>query len=109
MGSPILRAAMSSGVTWDDPSEDLMFILLSDVEEGAEQFIVVNRLDSEQEYAQVTLSEDSTFLMEYRDGSADRHFAGQSTDKRVVHAAMTGWAFRLPGWQDLLEWHPVDF
>jgi len=86
-----------------------MFILLSDVEEGAEQFILVKRLSSEQNYAQVTLAEDSSFLMEYRDGSADRHFAGQSTDKRVVHAAMTGWAFELPRWQELLDWRPIGF
>ena len=107
MDNPILRATMSSGATWDDPSEDLLFILLSDIEEGAEEYVVVHRLGSEQTYAQATVLGDSTFLIEYRDGSADRHFAAESSDKRVVHAAMTGWAFQLPGWQDLLEWRPA--
>jgi len=31
---PVLRAIMESGDTWDDPSEDLLFILLEDIRDS---------------------------------------------------------------------------
>ncbi len=108
MSEPILTATMSSGSTWNDPSEDLLFELLNDIEAGREEFMVVNRPGHRETYAQVVLLGDGGFLMEYRAGSAERHFAATSTDKRTIHAALTGWAFDLQGWTALLDWRPAD-
>lgn len=98
---------MSSGVSWDDPSEDLLFDLLTDMESGREQFMVVERLGIPETYAQAVMLEDGNFLMEYRAGSADQHFAATSNDKRVIHSALTGWAFELDGWSESLDWQPA--
>jgi hypothetical protein len=108
MAEPILTATVSSGATWNDPSEDLLFELLSDIEAGREDFVVVDRRGHHETYAQVVLEQDGSFLMEYRAGSAQQHFAATSTDKRAIHAALTGWAFELQGWTDLLAWRPAD-
>ncbi len=99
---------MSSGTAWDDPSEDVLFELLSDIEAGRESFIIVKRLGMEETYAQALRLEDGSFLMEYRAGSAEHHFAATSMDKRRIHAAITGWAYELEGWSVLLEWQSVD-
>lgn len=107
MAEPILRAKMSSGVTWDDPSEDMLFELLTDIEAGREQFMVVERLGLPETYAQAVLLDDGRFLMEYRAGSSDQHFEATSSDKPAVHAAMTGWAYQLEGWSALLDWQPA--
>ena len=93
MSEPILRASMASGVAWDDPSEDMLFELLSDIEAGREQFMVVEQLGLSESYAQAILLEDGSWLMEYRAGSAEQHFVATSEDKRRIHAAMTGWAY----------------
>ena len=107
MSEPILRAKMSSGVSWDDPSEDMLFELLTDIEAGREQFMVVERLGMQETYAQVVLLDERSFLMEYRDGSPDQHFAATSSDKRTIHSALAGWAFQLEGWSRLLDWEPA--
>ena len=99
---------MSSGATWDDPSEDMLFELLSDVEAGRERFIVVHRLGSQETYVQAVLLEGGGFLLEYREGSADQHFAATSRDKRRIHAAMMGWAYQLEGWRARLDWQPAE-
>jgi len=108
MHKPILRARMSSGAIWDDPSEDLLFDLLTDIEAGREEFMIVERLGLKETYAQALLSEEGVFLMEYREGSADRHFAATSRDKQRIHAAMTGWAYQLESWSVQLDWQPAD-
>lgn len=106
---PILRATTDQGHVWDDPSEDLLFELLGDVEEGVEQFFIVERLadQSGEIYAQVILSEGGGWLIERRDGAADRHFAATMPDKRAVHVVLTGWAFELPGWESKAPWAQV--
>ena len=108
MSEPILTATVSSGAIWNDPSEDLLFELLSDIEAGREEFMVVDRCGHQGTYAQAVLLDDGSFLLEYRAGSADSHFAATSRDKRTIHAAMTGWAFELEGWTALLDWRPAD-
>lgn len=107
---PILRALMQSGETWDDPSEDLLFELMSDIDAGAEQFMIVERLadTSTNTYAQTCVTDDGRFQVEYRDGGSQRHFQAFTPELRVAHAAITGWAFGLPGWRDTLSWERLD-
>ena len=106
---PILRADMSSGETWDDPSEDLLLELLVDVERGDETFVVVRRLSdqSDQTYSQVIRSPDGSWLLERRDGSPDEHYQLSLADMRDAHEALTAWAFELDGWQTIGPWEHV--
>jgi hypothetical protein len=64
---PVLRAIMESGETWDDPSEDLLFILLEDIRDKHELFVIVERVRdaSGQTYMQVIRNEESTYTLEY--------------------------------------------
>jgi hypothetical protein len=81
---------MSSGETWDDPSEDLLLELLMDGERGDETFVVVGRLSdqSDQTYAQVIRNPDGSWLLERRDGSPDEHYQLSFADMRDAHAAL---------------------
>ena len=51
---------MESGTTWEDPSENLLFELLADIERGDEQLLIIERLadPSGQTYVQVIQSRD---------------------------------------------------
>lgn len=100
---------MQSGQIWDDPSEDLLFELLSDMERGEEQFLVVDRLTDAtgQTFTQVARTDAAGYQVEYREGGEDRHFQAYAEDKRLVHSVITCWAFELPGWRDALPWVPL--
>ena len=57
---PILRAIPEMGQSWDDPSEDLLFMLLEDIESGQGAFLIVERTTdpSGQTYAQALRRDD---------------------------------------------------
>jgi hypothetical protein len=52
---PEIRALTETGAVWGDPSEDLLFELLTDVDHGEGTWVIVERLaDSQQQtYGQV--------------------------------------------------------
>jgi hypothetical protein len=108
---PILRATTEQGQVWEDPSEDLLFDLMSEVKDGTEQFLIVERLSdpSGQTYAQVIIDEGGGWLVERREGAADRHFSASLPEMRAAHEVLTGWAFELPGLESKATWEKVTF
>ncbi|MFG1842819.1 hypothetical protein ACGFH8_30835 [Micromonospora sp. NPDC049175] len=111
MTAALLRVTMESGQIWHDPSEDLLFELLSDMERGEEMFLVVERLTDAtgQTFAQVARTEANGYQVEYREGGEDSHFQAFTEDKRLVHSVLTAWAFELAGWRAALPWVPLRF
>ena len=114
---------MQSDATWHDPSEDLFFELLSDIERGDETFMVVERLDQESgdHYLQTILDAEGNWIIEYRSGGAETHRAATigSTfdDKRLVHQVVVNWAYGFNpagspvedrDWQTLVAWGPLE-
>lgn len=110
MALPLLRVKTESGETWDDPSEDLLFELLSDMERGEEQFLIVDCLADAtgQTFVQVARTGAGAYQVEYREGGEDRHLQAFTEDKRLVHSVITCWAFELPDWRDALPWAPLQ-
>lgn len=108
---PMLRAMTESGESWNDPSEDALFMFLEDVERGEEKFLIVERLadSTGQTYIQSARNDDGSYVVEYRDGSADQHFSTSVADVRAAHALITSWAFAEPHWRDSFEWSRISF
>ena len=100
---------MESGDKWDDPSEDLLFILLEDIRDKHELFMIVERVRdaSGQTFIQAIRTEDAQYRLEYRDGSADRHFFAITADMREAHDILTKWSFELPGWDTAIKWQSL--
>ncbi|MEU4392913.1 hypothetical protein [Kribbella sp. NPDC023855] len=107
--SPVLRAITEDGGRWDDPSEDLLFDLLLDIENGSGSFLIVERTSDphKQTYAQAARRDDGSYVVEHREGSAERHYGTEVADMRTAHKLLTGWAFDLPAWDDEVQWTPV--
>ena len=107
---PVLKATAESGDVMHDPSEDALFMMFEDIEAGEGTFLIVDSLQdaSSQTYAQTSRNDDGTYVVEYREGGPDRHFATVAPDMRSAHALVTGWAFGLPGWGDSATWRPVS-
>ncbi|WP_273652770.1 hypothetical protein [Cellulomonas fimi] len=105
----VLRARVEDGTTYDDPSEDALFLLFEDIESGDGTWLVVENLTdrSHQTYAQCARQDDGSYEVEHRAGSADRHFTTTVLDFRAAHEVVTAWAFDLPGWQDL-PWERLE-
>jgi DNA-binding IclR family transcriptional regulator len=102
---------MESGAIWDDPSEDLLFELLSDIERGDESFIVVEQLHDHtgQTYAQAIRDAQSRWIVERREGSSASHFGTTFEKMREAHAVLTAWAHQLPNVLDRASWERIPF
>lgn len=88
MVEPILRATDASGETYDDPSEDALFMLMEDLRSVGSS-LRVERLDPEHhgEWATVALKESG--LYEF---ASSGHIEYVSSLPEI-HEFLTGWAF----------------
>lgn len=73
----------------------------------SDPWIVLER-DSEV-YVQTFRQEDGTFLLEHRDGNADRHFRTTASDGHEVLTRMWSWAQEEPSWDASADWESVQF
>lgn len=108
MTAPVLRAINEAGDSYDDPSEDLLYDLLAELD-ADNRYVIVEQLDApnDQYYVQALRTEDGPWVVEYRQGDLHSHRTAESTDMRTVHRILTGWAFRLPSWSDGVQWRPL--
>ncbi|MEV6282623.1 hypothetical protein [Kribbella sp. NPDC051770] len=105
-----LRVTSENGATYDDPSEDLLFELLAEVERGESEFLIVERTTdpSGQTYIQTVRNPDGTYLVERREGDPSRHFGTTAADHRSAHQLLTDWSFEL--FRDTHHtWTKLDF
>lgn len=107
MDEPVLRAKQDTGDVYEDPSEDLLYMLLEDIESGDAAWMIVERLSdrSGQTFFQAA-AEGEGFTVERRAGGPDTHVAATVADLDAAHALATAWAFELPG-LDAVTWVPV--
>lgn len=108
--TPVLAVQMESGKTWEDPSEDFLYMLFEEVEEGESTWLIIERLTDStgQTYFQSAKDGDG-YVVEYRDGGPLRHFGAHVPDFRAAHGIASTWAFGLPGLTEAAEWQRVDF
>ncbi|MFI8849733.1 hypothetical protein [Streptomyces sp. 891-h] len=112
MATPELRAIEWDGTRWDDPSEDKLYDLLADMNLRF-RFVIVERPRRQplgQHYMQVHLNDDFSYQVEYREGSAERHFQAHVPAQppiigcEPVARVLQAWAFDRPGWREALPW-----
>ncbi|MEU3369075.1 hypothetical protein ABZ734_01050 [Streptomyces sp. NPDC006660] len=74
------------------------------------RFLVVQLIpDLPDVFVQVWHEAGGEYTLEYRDGSADRHFRTLLDTAEPVIAAMTGWARRTADWNAGMHWERLDF
>lgn len=107
--APNLRVTNESGETWDDPTEDLLFMLLEDIEAGEGTFLILERLSdaSGDTYVQAQKQGGGHYLVERREGAPEEHWATVVADMRATHRLVTGWAFGLDDWSAHVSWTKV--
>ncbi|MFB7548916.1 hypothetical protein [Streptomyces sp. NPDC056154] len=118
MVKPVLRVVEAGGRTVDDPTEEVLGDLLSEMN-LRHRFVILERLDLEpvdQHYIQVYLNDDYSYQVEYREGSADKHYQAYVPRLHEVFGpeasiakVMTDWAHDRQGWREVLPWVPKPF
>ncbi|WP_076681155.1 hypothetical protein [Microbacterium sp. RU33B] len=106
-----LRATTDAGESYEDPSEDVLFEIVHDVEVGNSEWVIVERVAdaSRQTYIQTIRNRDGSYAVEYREGDPKDHFVAQAESFRDAHALLAGWAFDTPGWAEGREWSRLTF
>lgn len=105
MGGWALRAETAYGRSYDAPDKALLLRLLGALGPG-NQFLVIDRVDAPGPgyYMQIYREVDGTYVVEYREGSAERHFETVVSDLPSAVAVLTGWAAADPAWHEGREW-----
>lgn len=101
----VVLAVAPGGRRWEDPSEDLLFILLEDLAGGGRGPLRIERLDAAEPEVLEVFAEQGSFRVRRQKG--DRVAVAVSGSLHEVHAACTRWAYHLdsetaerarPGW-----------
>jgi hypothetical protein len=96
-----LRAVDVSGEAYDDPSEDLLFMLFEDLDDPGDDF-TVEKVEAGQPHELVRVQLNERRSYEINGPGPDEKTA--SPFMRNVHEALTRWAFDLPDWREPLGW-----
>ena len=87
----------------------LAALLRSLTTQSEDAFLILERPDDPDHYAQVNVEEESDFHVEYRDGGPDRHYAAITDDADVAAHVLVGWVDRIDGWDRQLQWERLRF
>ena len=85
----ILSATNEAGETYDDPSEDMLFMLLEELGPG-NSFLIVDRLEPERagHFVQTVIGPDGApWVVEYREGAQESH-RSTSVDSMLAVGAL---------------------
>lgn len=107
---PTVHAKASSGVAYPGETGAVVRELLDAVAEGREDFFVLEkpRASSPQQYAQAARAVEGGYAVEYRDGSASRHFRAVTDELDAAHSVLLGWATDRPQWSARLPFRQLS-
>lgn len=114
MPTPVLRLITAAGESHDEPSWETVADALSEMNTRY-RFVILERLDREpadQHYMQVYMNDDHSCQVEYREGSADRHYqahvpAPPEVERyQAIATLMNDWGHDRPGWRTAVDWEP---
>ena len=76
---------------------------------SGDRFVIVERMPVVAEvYVQTWHEGGGPYVVEFRDGGADRHFRAEVTDPERVVAVLVDWAREGERWRTDLDWQPYE-
>lgn len=95
MGADYYIADTENGDHIDDPSEDSLFMLLTDLNTADNTFVTINPADQKAIwYASVSLLDDGAYEVECRDALRREHELSVQTDRSQIAHDLTIWLAR---------------
>ncbi|MFE1827983.1 DUF6891 domain-containing protein [Streptomyces yangpuensis] len=105
-----IRIHTERGESYDRPALGTLSDVVARIGADGDGFVVVERIVAEPEiYIQVLRDGGGDYQLEYRDGSADRHFQAYLPTAAEVVAVMARWARREKDWDAGPAWQRLDF
>jgi hypothetical protein len=104
---PQLRATDALDHQFDDPSEELLWQIISGLTPNDNYFVMVQHVpDASEEgtYIQTAVLANGRFTVEYQDGDMQHHFHAEADNARLAYEVVAAWAFERPGWREMLPW-----
>jgi hypothetical protein len=94
---------------FDNPSEELLWQIISGLTAGDNYFVMVQRVpDSSPDgtYIQAAVLPHGHLAVEYQDGDLQHHFHAEVDNVRRAYEVVVAWALGRPEWREMLAWEP---
>jgi hypothetical protein len=108
-GSGRLVATDAMDHRFENPSEDLLWQIVSGLDASGNYFVMLQRLpDASKDgtYIQTAVLADGRYPVEYQDGDLEHHFHAEVDSARRAYEVVVAWAFERPEWRVMLAWEP---
>lgn len=94
----------------EHPTASELLEILEDIDAGNGSFLIVEQSSdpSGQTYMQLMLVEEGQWLVEYRDGRSDRHYATLVPQLSAAHGLLVRWMSGSRNWPPDVLWWPVS-
>jgi hypothetical protein len=89
-----MQAVTGDGEVWEEPSEDLLYMLLTDLVEDRGGHFDIIRFDPAESTFEVSF-DGSQFRVIRKDSDAVASSVATSVELHEIHAACTRWAFKI--------------
>jgi hypothetical protein len=102
-----LQASDFLGNEWDDPSEELLWQIISGLTfDGNQNLCLLNAVEDSVDgiYVQTAVLPDGRFTVEYQDGDLHHHYQAKVDNARRAYEVVVAWASNSPGWREMLPW-----
>jgi hypothetical protein len=91
------------------PAVDEFGALVAGLGADGNTFVIVRHIpDIPEHFLQAWHEDGGDYVLEYREGGPDRHYATLADGPATVLAAITGWARRETGWASRFDWAVVE-
>jgi hypothetical protein len=101
-----LRLELESGAFFDDPSSDQLVESLMSMQGDDSAFAILSRSDLE--YMQAAPQSIAGYVIEYQEGTLDRHFQVIDTDWELLKDAFLSYSDDNGNWKNMFEWERID-
>lgn len=103
---PHLRLSLENWTVIDKPTPEQIAEALSSLTTEGNSFAILERTDST--YLQTGLQTTGEYVVEYQDGSLDKHYEAITEDPRQVVAAFQAYATGSDNWKREFEWQKLE-
>ncbi len=103
---PHLRLSLENWTVIDNPTPDQIADALSSLDADGNSFAILEQTDTT--YIQAGLQSTGEYVIEYQDGSLDKHYQSITRNSQQLMAMFRAYAEGHDTWKQQCEWNKID-
>jgi hypothetical protein len=103
---PHLRLSLENSTLIDKPTPDQIADALSTLSSDGNSFAILERTNTS--YFQTALQSTGEYIIEYQDGSLDKHYQSTAKDPQRVIAMFQAYGAGDDSWKRECDWRKID-